>query len=162
MNNFAISKNWRKSFIELAEAIYRELGFDPPVMLYDDGLPLIMELELDGGLFELHHSNTNLSNQILVLCKLDAIPDSDRYSGFENILCENLRKIRTHAEWYGIDSNNNLIIMSRKEIDQISVSDLIHDMKQMLVDSINWKERFFVAKNNNKKDLSNSNSAVLA
>jgi hypothetical protein len=135
---------WRQKFIELSESIFRELGFPPPEMLHDDYQPLAMEMEHAGKPFELIHSSTEMPERVLVSCNLGQLPDEGVLPGLRKMLQANLILARTHGPVYGLISENQTIrCMYYEKLDDVMASRILEKMRQVAIDSENWRETFF-------------------
>lgn len=136
--------SWRRKFTQLAEDIFRELGFAPPAMLHEDSLPLSMELEVDGMSFELFHSSTEQPSRIVVICELGSLPTDDMTVGMRRLLQVNLTLARCHEASYGISpSKKNVMCMFNHALDIYNAPALLDEMRQIANDSALWKEEFF-------------------
>lgn len=135
---------FRKKFIELAEAIFRELGFPPPEMFHDDHLPLAMELNHAGNDFELLHSSSEMPERILVCCFLGSLPEENTSIGMQRLLEANLTLVRSHEAAYGLRSEENKVCcMYYEALETTSVRPMMEKMKRIAEDSKIWNENFF-------------------
>ena len=135
---------WRRKFVELSEAIFRELGFPPPEMLHDDYQPLAMEMERAGKPFELIHSSTEIPDRVLVSCNLGQLPEEGVLPGLRKMLQANLTLARTHGPVYGLISESQSIrCMYYEKLDDALASRILEKMRQVAIDSENWRENFF-------------------
>jgi hypothetical protein len=135
---------WRRKFIELAEDVFRELGFPPPSMLHEESLPLAMELEIESIPFELLHSSADQVEFVLVICKLGPLPSGIGISGIRRLLQSNLVLARTHEAFYGVNPDTSQIqCMFQTRLMQVTAVDLLAKMRQISLDSLQWKKDFF-------------------
>lgn len=135
---------WRKVFIDLSESIFRELGFAPPAMIFEDSLPLSMQLCLDDQQFELLHSENELSDHILISCMLGTVPQGAERGGYRKLLKENLSQMRIAGEYFGIDSENQALkLMFLKALSNTSAPALLADMRSVAGKWKSWEEKFF-------------------
>ena len=135
---------WRRKFTVLAEDIFRELGFEAPAMLYEDSMPLAMELEVEGMPFELLHSASDQPNRLVVICKLGPLPADEMASGLKRLLQVNLILARCHEAVYGVDPDHkNIFCIFNKSLETCSATNLLSEMRQISNDSIQWKDDFF-------------------
>lgn len=136
--------SWRRKFTTLAEDIFRELGFDAPAMLYEDNVPLAMELEVEGLPFELLHSASDQPNRLVVICKLGPLPAEEMASGLQRLLHVNLILTRCHEAVYGVDPDHkNIYCIFNKSLETCIASNLLSEMRQISNDSSQWKDEFF-------------------
>ena len=134
----------RRKFIVLAEDIFRELGFEAPAMLYEDNVPLAMELEVEGMPFELLHSSSDQANRLVVICKLGPLPADEMSNGLQRLLHVNLILTRCHEAVYGVDPDHkNIYCIFNKSLDTCTASSLLAEMRQISTDSMQWKDEFF-------------------
>ena len=154
---------WRQKFVELAESIFRELGFPPPEMLHDDYQPLAMEMEHVGKPFELIHSSTEMPDRILVSCNLGLLPEEGVLPGLRKMLQANLTLARTHGPVYGLISESQAIrCMYYEKLDDAMASRILEKMRQVANDSENWRENFFTPTRNTPPKMLASNQFSLA
>ena len=154
---------WRRRFVELAESLFRELGFPPPEMLHDDFQPLAMEMEHAGKSFELIHSSTEMPERVLVSCNLGQLPDEGVLPGLRKMLQANLTLARTHGPVYGLTSANQAIrCMYYEKLDEAIASRILEKMRQVASDSENWRENFFLPTGYASTKLIASNQFSLA
>jgi hypothetical protein len=136
--------SFRQKFIELAEDVFRELGFPPPAMTHEESLPLAMELEIETMQFELLHSSTDQPDHILVSCKLGPLPDEGITVGLRRLLQANLVLARTHEACYGIEpETKNVHCMFPQVLAQANAVNLLASMREIATGSAHWKDEFF-------------------
>ncbi len=135
---------WRKAFIELSEAIFRELGFPPPAMIFEDSLPLSMELTLENHPFELVHSENDLSDHIFISCTLGSVPQTSVSHAFRELMKENLLQMRTAGEYFGIDANTQTLrLMFLKSLAITSAPALLGEMRNIVGKWSSWEQKYF-------------------
>lgn len=138
------SQQWRTAFIELAEDIFRELGFPPPAMIFEESLPLSMDLQLEDHQFELLHSDNDLADHILVSCKLGSLPRGAEHRGFCELMKENLTQVRTAGQYFGIDSETRSVkLMFFQALSTTSAPLLLEQMRTVVTQWNSWEEKFF-------------------
>ena len=130
--------DWRRKFIELSEAIFRELGFEVPAILHDDSLPLAMELEYAGMEFELLHSSTEMEDRFLVNGHLGPLPEEHVTRGIRQLLQANLQLARMHKACYGVDPDKQQV----KAMYYENLSEL-ENMREISSGASNWRDEFF-------------------
>ena len=137
--------SWRSAFIELCEAIFRELGFDPPAMLHDDNLPLAMELEVDQRGFELVHSSSNRTDRILVICKLGSMPSDHGEPELSALLAKNLGRVRDFRPCFGINADSGEVVWTSYEsLDKLRGSVMLEKLRSLAAEAVGWQERVFL------------------
>lgn len=135
---------WRRKFTALAEDVFRELGFEAPAMLYEDNIPLAMELEVEGMPFELLHSASDQPTRLVVICKLGPLPADEMAGGLKRLLHVNLILARCHEAVYGVDPEyKNILCMFNKSLETCTATNLLSEMRQISNDSFQWKDDFF-------------------
>lgn len=138
------TQQWRKAFIELSEAIFRELGYSPPAMIFEDSLPLSMELTLENHPFELVHSENDLSDHILISCTLGSIPKTSASYAFRELMKENLSQTRTAGEYFGIDADTQTLrLMFLKSLSTTSAPALLGEMRNIVGKWSSWEQKYF-------------------
>jgi hypothetical protein len=136
---------WRQKYIDLSEAIFRELGFSPPHMLYDEYQPLSMEMNYAGKPFELIHSSTEMPDKVLISCFLGLLPDEGVLLGLQNMLKANLTLARAHGPVYGLNSETQIIkCMYYEGLDDSLASRVLEKMHHVANDSETWRDNFFL------------------
>jgi hypothetical protein len=136
--------DWRRKFIELSEAIFRELGFEVPAILHDDNLPLAMELEYAGMEFELLHSSTEMEDRFLVNCHLGLLPDEHVTRGLRQMLQANLQLARMHKACYGVDPDKQQVkAMYYENLSDVSARSVLENMREISSGASNWRDEFF-------------------
>ena len=136
--------DWRRKFIELSEAIFRELGFEVPAILHDDSLPLAMELEYAGMEFELLHSSTEMEDRILVSCHLGPLPEDHVTRGIRLLLQANLQLARMHKACYGVDPDKKQVkAMYYERLSEASALSVLDNMREISSGASNWRDEFF-------------------
>lgn len=134
--------SWRSTYKELCEAIFRELGFDPPAMLHDDSLPLAMEIEIEGRSFELLHSSVDRPHQILIQCKLDNSAAGISRSEITAMLAQNLVNIRRFYPYYGINSDTQEVVsISFSPLADLTATRLIEKLRTIAQDALGWRDQ---------------------
>ncbi len=134
----------RQRFIELSEAIFRELGFEPPAIRHEDSLPLAMELEYANREFELLHSSTDMPERFLVNCKLGDLPDDHVIRGFRLLLQANLPLARMHKACYGIDPDKQTInALYFEKLNEVNARIVLDNMREISTGAGNWRDEFF-------------------
>ena len=134
----------RRKFTALAEDIFRELGFAVPAMLYEDSMPLAMDLEIDGLSFELLHSASDQPDRLVIICKLGPLPADEMPDCLKRLLQVNLILARCHEAIYGIDPDHkNIFCIFNKSLETTTARNLIDEMRQISNDSSQWKDSFF-------------------
>lgn len=140
----ATTTDGRRKFIELSEAIFRELGFDPPAIIHEDSLPLAMELEYAGKEFELIHSSTDMPDRFLVNCTLGELPEEHTIRGIRLLLQANLALVRMHKACYGIDPDKPIIkAMYYESLEQLNARMVLENMTEISSGTDNWRDDFF-------------------
>lgn len=135
---------WRQSFIDLSEDVFRELGFPPPAMNFEDSLPLSMELYLQGYQFELLHSENELREYVLVSCTLGEIPKEFRCHGYRELLKENLSQVRSAGVFFGMDSERYMLrLMFLESLSATSAPALLETMRNIVEKWQSWEGQFF-------------------
>ena len=136
--------DWRRKFIELSEAIFRELGFEVPAILHDDSLPLAMELEYAGMEFELLHSSTDMEDRLLVNCHLGPLPEEHVTRGVRLLLQANLPLARMHKVSYGVDPDKKQVkAMYYETLSVASARTVLENMREISSGASNWRDEFF-------------------
>jgi hypothetical protein len=154
---------WRQKYIDLAEAIFRELGFPPPQMLYDEYQPLAMELNHSGKPFELIHSSTELSDRVLISCFLGQLPDEGILSGLKKMLRANLTLARVHGPVYGFNSESQLLkCMYYEKLDDALASRVLEKMRQVAIGAEDWRDNFFSSPLHSSENMFIKNQFSLA
>ncbi len=155
--------SWRRKFTVLAEDIFRELGFEAPAMLYEDSMPLAMELEVEGMPFELLHSASDQPNRLVVICKLGPLPADEMVSGLQRLLHVNLILARCHEAVYGVDpEHKNVFCIFNKSLETCTATNLLSEMRQISNDSFQWKDEFFADSLSSKSLNNDPGSLALA
>lgn len=135
---------WRQSFIDLSEGVFRELGFQPPIMNFEDSLPLSMELFHEGFQFELLHSENDLQEYVLVSCTLGEIPKEFRCHGYRALLKENLLQVRSAGVFFGLDSERSMLrLMFLQGLSTTSAPAMLETMRNITEKWQSWEDRFF-------------------
>jgi hypothetical protein len=133
--------SWRSAFTELCEEVFRELGFDSPPMLHDDSLPLAMEIQVESRNFELVHSSTDRSNQILILCKLDQSTEELTRNEYAAMLSSNLTKIRLAQAYFGITADEKeIVLISTEPLENLRANHLLEKLKAIADSSQDWRD----------------------
>jgi hypothetical protein len=136
--------SWRQGFVELCEAIFRELGFDPPPMLHEDALPLAMELEVEQRSFELIHSSTDRPEKILIICHLGPLPDDAGKLHFNALLSENIHNIRDFRPCFGINADSHeAVSISYENLNNLRAAAMLEKMRALASEAENWQELVF-------------------
>ncbi len=136
--------HWRKAFIDLSEAIFRELGFAPPAMIFEESLPLSMEMNLENFPFELVHSENDLCDHVLISCTLGAVPQVSGSRAFRELMKENLSQMRTAGEYFGIDTDSQTLkVMVLKSLVTTSAPALLAEMRNIIGKWSSWEQRYF-------------------
>lgn len=134
----------RRKFIDLSEAIFRELGFEAPAILHDDNLPLAMELEYAGMEFELLHSSTEMEDRFLVNCYLGPLPEEHVTRGIRLLLQANLALARMHKARYGIDPDKKQVkVMYYENLSEVTARSVLENMREVSSGASNWRDDFF-------------------
>jgi hypothetical protein len=140
MNN----SSWRSIFIELCEAIFRDMGFDPPTMLHDDNLPLAMELEVNQRAFELVHTAGDRPERILVICKLGAMPEDADSEHYAALLEANLRNARNFRPCFGTNADSGEVVWVGYEgLENLRAGVMLEKLRELAGDADHWKENIF-------------------
>ncbi|MDB5840436.1 MAG: dapA [Herminiimonas sp.] len=135
---------WRRKFIELVEGVFRELGFSPPAMTHDAEVPLAMELEVDGTVFEVVHSSTERPEEILVECHFGRAPGDGTAAVLARLLQVNLSLARAHEPAFGADHvSNDVIYAFHEPLDETTAPELMEIMKQTAVQAKAWQASYF-------------------
>lgn len=139
-----VNTSWRQVFVELCEAIFRDLGFDPPPMLHENNLPLAMELEVEQRSFELVHSSNDRPERILVICRLGPLPDEAGKAHFKALLSNNLGGARNYHPCFGINAERNEVVwISYEGLENLRASAMLERLKTLAYDAVNWKDAVF-------------------
>lgn len=159
MNN----ASWRQVFIELCEAIFRDLGFDPPPMLHDDALPLAMELEVEQRAFELIHSSTDRPERILINCRLGSLPDGAGKAHYSAMLIENLRNARDLRPCFGINVDSDEVVwLSFENLDNLRAGAMLEKMRVLAFEASSWKDQIFNSQHGFDEHAAELSGATLA
>ena len=155
--------SWRQMFVELCEAIFRELGFSPPEMLHEDALPLAMELEVGQRSFELIHSSSDRPEKVLVICHLGPLPNDAGKSHLNALLSENIRNIRNFRPCFGINADSHHVIsISYERLKNCSAIVLLEKMRIFANDASIWQERVFTPENGFDDHVAEISGVMLA
>ncbi len=136
--------SWRQVFTELCEAIFRELGFDPPPMLHEHNLPLAMELEVDQRSFELVHSSSDQPERVLIICRLGPLPDDVSKIHYAALLSKNLRNARDYLPCFGINADREEVIWTfYEQLEKLRASVMLDKLRSLAHDARNWQDGVF-------------------
>lgn len=136
--------SWRQVFTELCEAIFRELGFDPPPMLHEHNLPLAMELEVDQRSFELVHSSSDHPERVLVICRLGPLPDDVSKIHYAALLSKNLRNARDYLPCFGVNADcDEVIWMSFEFLEKMRASLMLEKLRLLAHEASYWQDGVF-------------------
>ncbi len=136
--------SWRSNFIELCEAIFRDLGFDPPAMLHDDNLPLAMELEIDQRDFELLHSSSDRPERVLIICRLGSLPELAGRAHLAALLSANLPSARNYQPCFGINADRGEVIsLCYEDLSEIRAPMMLEKLRALAAGSVQWQQRLF-------------------
>jgi hypothetical protein len=80
------SSRSRGEFIELVEALYRELDVEAPALGHDERAPLVMNVEVGGTRFSMTHDLEPAPDRIMLECPLGVLPPSMREGAAVNLL----------------------------------------------------------------------------
>jgi hypothetical protein len=113
-------------------------------MIFEDSLPLSMDLYVEDHQFELLHSDNELADYILVSCNLGSIPQGSEHRGFRELMKESLMQMRTGGEHFGVDSEARRVkLMFFEALSTASAPLLLEKMRSVLTKWNAWEERFF-------------------
>lgn len=155
-----LNTSWRQVFVELCEAIFRDLGFDPPPMLHENNLPLAMELEVEQRSFELVHSSNDRPERILVICRLGPLPDDSGKAHLKALLSNNLGSARTYHPCFGINAERDEVVwVSYEELENLRASAMLDRLRALAYEATSWQDAVF-NKQNGFDDLAMEMSGV--
>ncbi len=153
--------NQRNKFIQCCEAIFRELGFPPPAMTHDEGLPLVMELEYCGNQFEISHSPSDMPTKALICCVLGAFPDSNTAIVLKNILSKNLMLRRAHQACLGVSAEKNIIAcMYYEAIESWGATAWLEKMKATAIEAI-YIKNYCIANGQGQFEITGNSKSIL-
>ncbi len=154
---------WRQKFTECCEAIYRELGFPPPKTTHDDLLPLALELEYSGLMFELVHFPSDIPSKVLVAGTVGNLPDENIALGSKNLLKKNLSCSRAHAATFSINSENKTILCVYYEsLENIDPAAWLRRMSEIGKNSVEMKNSCFDTRLSLHSQMNSSKTISLA
>ncbi len=136
--------SWRPIFIELCEAIFRDMGFDPPAMLHDDNLPLAMELEVNQRAFELVHTAGDRPERILVICKLGPLPQETGREYYATLLEANLPNVRNFRYCFGMDADSSEVVwIGYEALKNLRASTALEKLRTLAQEADEWQKNNF-------------------
>lgn len=147
-------RSWRQVFTELSEGIFRELGFDPPAVHHEVGLPLVMELELENRRFDLLHPYADKEDRILVTCTLGQLSGAFPDRLYEKFLTTNLACMRNHEAWYGMNAETGEVVwLISKKLEGLGAREFVHYLRNMAIATSGWEEKFSEGAEKNNEEV---------
>jgi hypothetical protein len=131
---------WRMAFIEAVEEVYRDLGFDPPAMTHDEGLSLVMELEVEGVNYEVVHNPQSNYTYCLVEARLGQIESSQPNEILLSLLEKNFEFARQYGGCFAADLKTNTIIFNfSMPLEGLRGTNLLQAMRELTNIAGNWR-----------------------
>jgi hypothetical protein len=144
----------RHKFIKVTEEMFIQLGFEPPEMNHDKFLPLAMQLEIEKIDFELVHSTSERSEDIIVLANVDEIKLEHKDNFLSNLMKINLELARNYSGCFGVDPNSkNIIYLTSRVLEQIDAAKLLQELREISAELRKWTLKLIEL---NEEQLSNN------
>nr|WP_314623054.1 CesT family type III secretion system chaperone [uncultured Noviherbaspirillum sp.] len=131
---------WRRRFIEVIEEVFRELHFEPPAMTHDPDTSLVMELEVDGTIFEVVHNPRTNGKHCLMEARLGNIATDAPDDVLIGLLVKNLELAKNFSGTFSGDIKDNAVLYSASlPLDQASGAALLQAMRETAVMACEWR-----------------------
>jgi hypothetical protein len=135
------SYHWRMVFIEVVEEVYRDLGFDPPVMTYDQASSLVMEIDIDGTNYEVIHNPQANYESCVLEARLGRINSFQVNEALLNLLAKNYEFARQYRGCFAADIKDDAILFSFSlPLEKLRGNAMLQVMRETSIEATDWRD----------------------
>ena len=135
------SNHWRMVFIEVVEEVYRDLGFDPPVMTYDQASSLVMEIDIDGTNYEVIHNPQANYESCVLEARLGKIDGFQVNEILLNLLAKNHEFARQYRGCFAADIKDDAILfIFSLPLEKLRGNAVLQVMRETSIAATDWRD----------------------